>query len=324
MRVKKTPLLQNEKIGHIIALSFFVLLGYSLYIASMNMNYVWKWTSVPQYFAYTEVTELEAKLDGVLVKKNNLYYLKNNDKQDILIKDLNDDFKFDYVLGENIYEGDLIATKQELKAGPILQGLSVTLKISFFALLITISLSMIVATMKLSSYVFLKDIATVYITVVRGTPLLVQIFLFYFIVANIFTLDRFVAGFLSLGIFYGAYMAEVLRGAIQSINKGQMEAAKSLGISYFSAMRHIILPQAFKRALPTLVGEVISLVKDSSLVSVIAITDLTKVGREIVANTFSPFETWIVIAIVYLSLTSVLSYIGYRLEKKLASQGGMS
>jgi polar amino acid transport system permease protein len=323
LRSKEKSFLHNEKIGHFIALSFFIFIGYLLYIASSNMNYVWKWTRVPQYFVYEEITEIEAKLDGILVKKNNLYYINNKNK-DTLLKDLNDDFKFDYKLLESVYEGDLIATKKEIKAGPILQGLSVTLQVSFFAALITISLAMIVSIMKLSSYVFLRDIATVYITVIRGTPLLVQIFLFYFIIANMFTLDRFVAGFLSLGIFYGAYMAEVLRGAIQSISKGQMEASRSLGIPYFSAMRYIILPQALKRALPTLVGEIISLVKDSSLVSVIAITDLTKVGREIVSNTFSPFETWIVIAIVYLSLTSILSYIGHRLEKRMASQGGMS
>jgi polar amino acid transport system permease protein len=172
--------------------------------------------------------------------------------------------------------------------------------------------------------IFLQDIATVYITIVRGTPLLVQIFLFYFIVANIFELERMVAGILSLGIFFGAYMAEILRGAIQSIDKGQLEAAKSLGISNFQAMRYIILPQAFKRALPTLVGETIALVKDSSLVSVISITDLTKVGKEIVANTFSPFETWIVIALLYLCITSTLSYIGHILEKRMEAKGGMS
>ena len=148
--------------------------------------------------------------------------------------------------------------------------------------------------------------------------------MFYFIVANIFELERFVAGVLALGIFFGAYMAEILRGAIQSIDKGQLEAASSLGISNFQAMRYIILPQAFKRALPTLVGEMIALIKDSSLVSVISITDLTKVGKEIVANTFSPFETWIVIAVLYLCITSVLSYIGHRIEKKMAASGGMS
>lgn len=320
---KRQSILQNEKLGHFIALSFFVFIAYLLYIASANMNYIWKWNSVPQYFAYEEITNIEAKTDGVLTKKNNLFYITNNENKDILIQELNNNFKFEYKVGESVYEYDLLAVKKEIKAGPILQGLSITLQISFFAALITISLGMIVSIMKLSSYGFLRDIATVYITVIRGTPLLVQIFLFYFIVADIFDLDRFVAGFLSLGIFYGAYMAEVLRGAIQSIDKGQMEAAKSLGISYFSAMRYIILPQALKRALPTLVGEIISLVKDSSLVSVIAITDLTKVGREIVSNTFSPFETWIVIALVYLCLTSVLSYMGHKIEQKMASQGGM-
>ena len=324
MAKKKKSILKNRQVGHIIALLFYVSLGYFLYSAATNMNYIWKWNSVPKYFMYEEVTEIEASLDGILTSKDGMYYIKNNENKNILIEDLTSSFKFDYKLGEEVYEGDLIATNKEMMPGPILNGLAVTLKISFFAAIVTIFLATIVAMMKLSSFVFLRDIATVYITVVRGTPLLVQIFLFYFIVANIFELDRFVAGFLSLGIFYGAYMAEVLRGAIQSIDKGQMEASKSLGISYIQAMRHIILPQAIKRALPTLIGEIISLVKDSSLVSIIAITDLTKVGREIVANTFSPFETWIVIALVYLSLTFTLSYIGHRIEKKLASQGGMT
>ena len=248
----------------------------------------------------------------------------NLSDEKVEIEDLNSSFLFDYEVGEDVYEGDVIASKSETKAGPILSGLWMTLKISFFAMILTLIIGIVVALMKLSSMIFLKDIATVYITIVRGTPLLVQIFLFYFIVANIFELERFVAGVLSLGIFFGAYMAEILRGAIQSIDKGQLEAAKSLGISNFQAMRHIILPQAFKRALPTLVGETIALVKDSSLVSVISITDLTKVGKEIVANTFSPFETWIIIALLYLCITSVLSYIGHVLEKRMAAKGGVS
>jgi len=126
-----------------------------------------------------------------------------------------------------------------------------------------------------------------------------------------------------LGIFFGAYIAEVLRGAIQSIDKGQYEAAKSLGMNYFQTMSFIIMPQALKRALPTLVGEMIALVKDSSLVSVISITDLTKVGREIVANTFSPFETWLIVAAMYFAITAILSLIGNRIEKRMSSQGGM-
>ena len=322
MAKKHQSLAQNKNVGHLIALCFYIAVGYFLYIAASNMNYIWKWNSIPDYFVYTETKTVEAPANGKLIVQDGIYYLENSDERVKL--NLDASYKFSYVLGEDVYEGDYIATKSQKKTGPILNGLWITLKISFFAAILTFIIGTIVAFMKLSSYQFLKDIATVYITIVRGTPLLVQIFLFYFIVANIFELDRFVAGVLALGIFFGAYMAEILRGAIQSIDKGQLEAANSLGISKFQAMRHIILPQAFKRALPTLVGEMIALVKDSSLVSVISITDLTKVGKEIVANTFSPFETWIVIALVYLSITSVLSYIGHRLEKNMASKGGIS
>jgi len=319
---KKKPLAQNKTIGHILALLFFVVLGYSFYITASNMNYVWKWNSVPKYFAYDEIHSIESPIDGKLILENGKYFIEGDEK--VEVEHLDDSFTFDYEIGEDVYSGDYIASKEELKAGPVLSGLWVTLKISFFAMLLTLVIGVIVALMKLSSMVFLRDIATVYITIVRGTPLLVQIFLFYFIVANIFELERIVAGILSLGIFFGAYMAEILRGAIVSIDKGQLEAAKSLGISNFQAMRYIILPQAFKRALPTLVGETISLVKDSSLVSVISITDLTKVGKEIVSNTFSPFETWIVIALLYLAITSILSYVGHILERKMASKGGTS
>ncbi len=322
MGKKHQSLAQNKNLGHFIALMFYALVGCSLYIAASNMNYVWKWNSIPDYFMYTETTIVEAPTDGKLIQEDGIYYIQKIDENVKL--ELDSSYKFDYSIGEDVYEGDYIASKEESKIGPVLKGLWITLKISFLAAILTFFIGIFVALMKLSSYQFLKDIATVYITIIRGTPLLVQIFLFYFIVANIFELERFVAGVLALGIFFGAYMAEILRGAIQSIDKGQLEAANSLGITNFQAMRHIILPQAFKRALPTLVGELIALVKDSSLVSVISITDLTKVGKEIVANTFSPFETWIVIALVYLTITSVLSYIGHRIEKNMAEKGGMS
>lgn len=322
MAKRHQSLAQNKNLGHFIALMFYVVIGYFLYLAASNMNYVWKWSSIPQYFVYTENKVVEAPADGKLILEDNIYYVKTED--DKIKLNLDNSYQISYEIGENVYEGDYIAKKSEKKVGPVLEGLWVTLKISFFAAILTFIIGIVVALMKLSSYQFLKDIATVYITIVRGTPLLVQIFLFYFIVANIFELDRFIAGVLALGIFFGAYMAEVLRGAIQSIDKGQLEAANSLGISKYQAMRYIILPQAFKRALPTLVGEMIALVKDSSLVSVISITDLTKVGREIVSNTFSPFETWIVVALVYLTITSTMSYMGHKLEKKMALKGGMA
>jgi len=323
MAKKKQSFAQNKPLGHLIALLFYVGIGFFFYLAAANMNYVWKWNSVPKYFVYDETITIESPADGKLISKDGKYYVKT-ENEDIAIDDLDSSFVFDYKINEDVYEGDYIAKKTVTKDGPILNGLKTTLKISALAALITFTIGIIIALMKLSSYVFMRDIATVYITIIRGTPLLVQIFLFYFIVANIFDLERFVAGVLSLGIFFGAYMAEILRGAIQSIDKGQLEAAKSLGISNFQAMRYIILPQAVKRALPTIIGEMIALVKDSSLVSVISITDLTKVGKEIVANTFSPFETWIVIALLYLTITSTLSYIGHIIEKRMAAKGGLS
>lgn len=320
--VKKQYWGENRALGHTLAVVFYILIGYFFYMAASNMNYIWKWNSVPKYFVYDETISIEAPSNGKLIVEDGKYYLDGDEK--IHLEKLDDSFTFDYDIGENIYQYDYIASKTVTRAGPILNGLWVTVKISVLAALLTFVIGIVIALMKLSSYVYLRDIATVYITVVRGTPLLVQIFLFYFIVANIFGLETFVAGVLSLGIFFGAYMAEILRGAIQSIDKGQSEAATSLGMSKYHAMRYIVLPQAFKRALPTLVGEMISLVKDSSLVSVISITDLTKVGKEIVANTFSPFETWIVVALLYLSITTLMSYIGHRIEKKMVNSGGIN
>jgi polar amino acid transport system permease protein len=320
---KSVSLAHNKTLGHILALGFYLALGYFLFLAASNMNYVWKWNSIPKYFAYEQTTSIEAPFDGKFIEEDGKYFVINNqgDKETL---NITPEYAFEYDIGEEVYQGDALASKTEMKAGPMLHGIWITIKISVLSAILTFIIGVVLAFMKLSSYQFFKDIASVYIAVIRGTPLLVQIFLFYFIVANIFELERFVAGVLSLGIFFGAYMAEILRGAIQSIDKGQLEASQSLGMSYFQTMRHIILPQAFKRALPTLVGEMIALVKDSSLVSVISITDLTKVGREIVANTFSPFETWIVVAIMYLTITFSLSYLGHVLEKRMKAKGGMS
>jgi len=319
---KKIPLSQNKTLGHTLSVSFFVIIGYLFFVAASNMNYIWSWSSVPKYFAYKDVVQVESPIDGKFIVQNGKYFVINSDDKQEL--EITDKYKINYVNNEDIYEGDEVASTTSWEIGPIGHGLLTTLEISFLASILAAIMAITVAFMRLSSYQVFKDIGGVYIAIVRGTPLLVQIFLFYFIIANLFHFSSFTAGVLSLGLFFGAYSAEILRGAIQSIDKGQAEAAKSLGISQFQTMRHIVLPQALKRALPTLVGEVISLVKDSSLVSVISITDLTKVGREIVANTFSPFETWIVIAGVYLIITFTLSYIGHVLEKRMAAKGGMS
>lgn len=322
MAREKQPLLQNKAFGHAVAVAFYVVLGYLLFMAASNMNYIWKWTSVPKYFVYEKTDTLETPIAGIVVNVEKYSVTIQNDEESKEIA-TDKDFQINVKNGDSVYANDIIAKKTYTQIGPLLEGLIVTLQISGMAAILAFSIGAILALMRISDYQFLKDIATVYIAVIRGTPLLVQIFIFYFIIATIFDLERFLAGALSLGIFFGAYIAEVLRGAIQSIDKGQYEAAKSLGMNYPQTMIYIIMPQALKRALPTLVGEVIALVKDSSLVSVISITDLTKVGREIVANTFSPFETWLIIAGMYFAITFLLSGLGNRIENNMKKQGGM-
>jgi len=153
---------------------------------------------------------------------------------------------------------------------------------------------------------------------IRGTPLLVQIFIFYFFLGTVLDIGRVVSGISALAIFAGAYVAEIIRAGIQSISKGQSEAARSLGMTSLQTMLYIVLPQAFKRVLPPLAGQFISLIKDSSLVSVIAITDLTKSGREVITSTFATFEIWFTVALLYLLLTSVLSQLISWVERRLA------
>lgn len=317
----KQNLLHNKAFGHVVAVAFYVIFGYLLFMAASNMNYIWKWTSVPKYFVYEKIESLAAPIDGTIQVRGTTLVIQGRDDS----KEVEIDKSYSLVVndGDSVYENDMLAKKTSMQIGPLLEGLIVTLEISGLAAILAFSIGSLLAFMRISNYQFLKDIATVYIAIIRGTPLLVQIFIFYFIIATIFELERFFAGAISLGLFFGAYIAEVLRGAIQSIDKGQYEAAKSLGMNYTQTMIYIIMPQALKRALPTLVGEMIALVKDSSLVSVISITDLTKVGREIVANTFSPFETWLIIAVVYFSITFLLSVLGHKIEIKMQKQGGM-
>lgn len=321
MSKKHKSFLENKIFGHFVAVLFFILMGYSLFIAASHMNYIWKWNSVPKYFAYQKEIALKAPVDGAIQVNGNQITVRGQYNSQVV--KIPDQYKIVVSSGDDVYQGDNLASYKEWEKGPLINGLLVTLKISAMAAVIAFILASILAFMRISNFQFLKDIATFYIAVMRGTPLLVQIFIFYFIIATIFNLERFMAGAVSLGLFYAAYIAEVLRGAIQSVDKGQYEAAKSLGMNYMQTMKSIIMPQALKRALPTLVGEIIAMVKDSSLVSVISITDLTKVGREIVANTFSPFETWLIVAAMYFAVTFLLSILGRKLENKMKKQGGM-
>jgi polar amino acid transport system permease protein len=199
-------------------------------------------------------------------------------------------------------------------------GLLVTLKISALSLIATLFIGLTTALLRLSNSIIGRILARSYIELIRNTPLLVQIYLLYFVFGPVIGLDRFATAVLALALFQGAYTAEIFRAGLNSISVGQFEAAKSLGLPLYSTYKNVILPQVLQRTLPPLTNEVISLIKNSSIVSVMAIFDLTTEGRNIVSETAMPFEIWFTIAAIYLLLTLSLSALAAGLEHKLGAQ----
>lgn len=202
----------------------------------------------------------------------------------------------------------------------LMDGLVVTLKISAISLFFTLLFGLVTALLKLSNSAVGRALANLYIEVIRNTPLLVQIYILYFVIGPVIGLDRFSTAVLALALFQGAYTAEIFRGGLNSIEKGQFEAARSLGLSPFYTYFDVILPQLLQRTLPPLTNEVVSLIKNSSIVSVMAIFDLTTEGRNIVSETAMPFEIWFTVAAIYLLLTLSLSAFSALLERRLGAQ----
>ncbi|QIA64784.1 ABC transporter permease subunit [Vibrio astriarenae] len=202
----------------------------------------------------------------------------------------------------------------------LMEGLWVTIKISAMSLVFTLIFGLATALLKLSNSIVGRGIATAYVEIIRNTPLLVQIYLLYFVFGPVIGLDRFYTAVLALSLFQGAYTAEIFRGGLNSIDKGQFEASKTLGLSPFYTYYDVILPQLVQRTLPPLTNEVVSLIKNSSIVSVMAIFDLTTEGRNIVSETAMPFEIWFTVAAIYLLLTLTLSGLSALLEHKLGAQ----
>ena len=192
-----------------------------------------------------------------------------------------------------------------------------TLRLTIISLIIGSLIGLIVAFFRISTNKWLNKLATVYIELIRGTPLIVQIAILYFGIASVVTLSQFWAGALALAIHNGAYIAEIFRGSIQSIDKGQMEAARSLGMSYPLAMRRIILPQAFKFSIPPLGNQFIIGLKDSSLVAYVGMADLWGSGLSEAAANYRQLETYMVVGFYYLALVLLFSYLLRKLERRL-------
>ncbi len=201
--------------------------------------------------------------------------------------------------------------------GPLLKGLGLTLEITLASLGLSLLIGLCTALMRLSASPMARGIARVYLELIRNTPLLIQIFVLYFVFAPILDLGRFSSAVIALSLFEGSYASEIIRAGILAVPAGQWEAAASLGLPRKQTYRHIILPQALRQMIPPLTSQGISLVKDSALVSTIAIYDLTMQGQQIIAETFLTFEIWFTVAAIYLAVTMLLSILVKYLENHL-------
>lgn len=323
------PKSQNYK--RIWAVVFFIILFGGLaasYFATKSIDYIWRWHTVAKYFVYEDSNNTLSEIEGLVdsVTPSGKYAVIN-----IRGVGVNAEYKTTskglvVEKGDYIYEGDVLGSDKCWRAGLMVLGLLLTLKVSAISIVLALIIGVMTGLARISDNPALKWTAITYIELVRGSPLLVQMMLWYFVLGTL--INKFIAGWgfssiptlwygvLSLALFTGAYTAEIVRAGIQSVNIGQMEAARSLGMSYFESMRKVIMPQAINRILPALAGQFISLVKDSSLLGVISIRELTKVTREVVTSSLQPFEMWIVCAILYLLLTFGLSLIVQRLERR--------
>jgi len=313
-----------------VGVFFFIVITVvlALYFSARQIDYTWRWYRIPKYFAYQEQVEIIAETDGEVAS-----IIKKGKKAVVQIKGLKGtesytvpDNALEVEEGDTIYYGDVLAAYKKWRVGILLQGLWLTLKVSIIAIFFGILIGLFTGLARISSNPALKWSAITYIEMVRGSPLLVQIFIWYFVLGTLINnilakhgigqISALWFGVAALAGFTGAYVAEMVRAGIQSIHRGQTEAARSLGMTYVKSMRHVILPQALRRILPPLAGQFISLIKDSSLLGIIAIRELTKATREVVTTSLQPFELWFVCALLYLVLTFSLSMLLQYLERR--------
>jgi glutamine transport system permease protein len=201
----------------------------------------------------------------------------------------------------------------------LLQGLAVTLESTLLSLVLAAVVGLLFGLLSVSRSKVSRAIARVYVDIIRGTPIIVQAFFIYFGVTSALNMrmEPMTAGVITLTLNAGAYLAEIFRGGIQSVDKGQMEAARSLGLPHGMAMRKVILPQAIRTMIPAIVNQCIITLKDSSILSVIGMAELTQVGKLIIANNLESFRMWLIVGIMYFIIIMILSWVSKHIEKRL-------
>lgn len=198
-------------------------------------------------------------------------------------------------------------TEDGFQWGEISVGLVKTLTLSSIAFALAVVMGLIVALLRLSGLVVCTAVSVAFLELIRNIPLLVLLYLFYYVLGPIFGFDRYWASILCLAVFHSVLISEIFRAGINAVAKGQWEAATSIGMSKGQAYRYIILPQSIRFMLPPMTGEVVHMVKSSAIVSVIAVAELTTIGRNIISETYMSFEVWFTIAAVYMVVTLILS-----------------
>ena len=335
-KISNIQRLSNPTAHSLSVAGFFalmILLIGSVYYATVTVDYIWRWYKVPTYFMYQQNVEIYAESNGEVKEIK-----PNGEKFDLIITDDTGDHtytvpkgSFDFDEGDFTSPGDLIAEYQGgWKPGLMTVGLWITLKISFISTILGIFIGILGGVARVSDTPVLKWTAITYVEVIRGSPLLVQIMIAYFVLGTTINkilimngipkLDPEWYGIAALSVFTGAYVVEIVRAGIGAIHSGQVEAARSGGMTYFQCMYHIILPQALKTILPPLAGQFINLIKDSSLLGMISIRELTKATREGITTSLQAFELWIMCAILYLVMTFTLSMCVQYLERRTSTK----
>ncbi len=219
----------------------------------------------------------------------------------------------------------------EVLAGSVntfIVALGETVKLAIVSLIIATVLGIIFGLFTVSKVKILEWISAIYIGIIRGTPLLVQTFIIYYGLAQVLRPlgfqwkligGPFTAGAVALSLNAGAYMAEIIRGGIESVDRGQMEAARSLGMPYWRAMQRVVLPQAIRTMIPSIINQFIITLKDTSILSVIGFPELVNTAKNVVANTFMSFQTWAIVAVMYLVVITLLSRVARSMERRLKS-----
>ena len=209
-------------------------------------------------------------------------------------------------------------TENGFQWGEIVIGLVATIKLSGLSFVLAVAIGLFVALLRLSGLVVGTAVAICFLELVRNIPLLVLLYLIYYVIGQIFGLDRFWASILTLAVFHSALISEIFRAGVNAVPKGQWEAARSIGMSTGQCYRYIVLPQSIRFMLPPMTGEAVHLVKSSAIVSVIAVAELTTVGRNIISDTYMSFEIWFTVAVVYLAVTLILSVGVSYMERRYA------